>query len=755
MKLELLKYRAKHYFFLVYFAGCLAGCLYQIYEFSDIYFSYRTSTQIDVFITDSARYPGVIICFPYLNLIKENKENMTISQIFRQSPKPEEALIQCKITSANGRMETHNITGCIKYFAPTKHFRGSLLCYRFLVSSKIGYTYSVSTVTNVIYDLYFSLLFKSWSSIYVFSYSYPTFRADQYEKKKAYPYLGSRYGNIVVRSSKSINMITFRNKVHEYIRLPKPYDTQCTDRGIIGYFDCLTLTMNNTVHRYPFNSITSEPIDIQPLVLDDLLKPDILHALDAAYLKCIPLYLTSVCRAHESITGIDYFSSKYETGLQVTAATPLSAMISLASYPSLLFSDLLYYVSGSISFWFGLSVMYFNPSKAKNILSKVKFCTSHKIHLTISLLFITGCIIGFLIHINIAAVDYFEFKTSSALTFESNDTLRYPSALVCFNFHFDEKNGLSFDSNNGEENALHPTVKQIFDLTPAPQNFITSCSLNDDLNASLVLTSKEKCLNFLSIKKAVSGSSVCYQVVPQTGLYYIWARFAVRLRQSNEIYGIYLNESFNNADFITITYYHSGDIEGKNMPIYSRHYSKRFISKPGLDKTSFHNFLGVYAEHHHYLGQPPPYYPACDDRNNSHECLRKCLLESYIPLRRVPNSELIYEASHFKTLQFKDMEKNITLNRLFTNIGAGCRAKCSRLPCDFRVSFTEGQDFSVPNFSQFLVRFFTPTAPELIITIVPWKSLQDFLLYLSNCIGIWFGISVLSLNPSNLFKRRS
>lgn len=138
------------FLFLLYIAGCIAGCLYQTFGFCDNYFSYRTSTEIRVFIKDSVRYPGVVVCFPYQEIMSESKSNFTIKDIFDLSPKPEEALIKCNVISANGRLIKQNTSQCNKIFIPSKHFHGNHLCYRFLVSRKLGYTYSVSRVANAL-----------------------------------------------------------------------------------------------------------------------------------------------------------------------------------------------------------------------------------------------------------------------------------------------------------------------------------------------------------------------------------------------------------------------------------------------------------------------------------------------------------------------------------------------------------------------------------------------------------------------------
>lgn len=462
----------------------------------------------------------------------------------------------------------------------------------------------------------------------------------------------------------------------------------------------------------------------------------------------------SACHTCASATGLHYFHSEFETGLRVTASTPFSAMVYLESYALLGLRDLIYIVSGSISFWFGLSFMYLNPSKLKHTALNYKLCKVISMRRILSLIFTFCCMTGFVVHIYLAAVDHFMYKTSSEITVEQNDTLRYPSALVCFSFLYFANGSITFSSKNALETPRLPTVKRLYHLVPDANEFITHCSVNHHLTSSLKLLPKNQCLSSFDIKKAVTGSNVCYLIVPKAKMYYSWKRTASRLRHTNEVYGIRLNSSFSDADLITVTYFQSETNDPNRIPTYSRHYSKRFILERGFKGDSFRNYLKLYAEKHKYHYLPPPYYPGCDERPNAYRCLRECVLTRDKELNVVPFSELIFEPSDLRMLHWKDQQENATFQHIMMKIGDECRAQCSLQPCYYRVSFTEGHDFVIPDVNQYMLHFFTSTAPELIITTLPKQLLQEFLLYLSNCIGIWFGISVLSLNPTNLFKRK-
>ena len=396
--------------------------------------------------------------------------------------------------------------------------------------------------------------------------------------------------------------------------------------------------------------------------------------------------------------------------------------------------------------------MNLNPSKLSRY-RLLPVCSQTSIRRIVSVVFVLFCVVGFFVHILIAASDYFQYKTLNEMSFHNNDMLRYPSILICFRYDYQRDQGISYYVKAANEDMRPPTLRQLFSLTTDSQYFLTHCATNNDRNASLNDVPRTECLNWLIIQKAFAGSNVCYRLVPKPGLYYSWAKTTGRLRQSNEIYAIFLNQTFNDADIITVTYFYSPENNLDYIPTYARHYSKRYIFKHEVENTSHQKLLVVYAEQHHYFRLPPPHDSMC--REGSNICLRNCFFKGTKALQILPYAELIFEPSDLRILQYKDMEENATIHREIMLIASECRAQCEGLPCDFKVSFTKGHDFALPDIHQFLVSLSPPTAPELIITTVPLMRFTDFLLYLSNCIGIWFGISVRSLNPLKLFQRKS
>jgi len=123
-----------------------------------------------------------------------------------------------------------------------------------------------------------------------------------------------------------------------------------------------------------------------------------------------------------------------------------------------------------------------------------------------------------------------------------------------------------------------------------------------------------------------------------------------------------------------------------------------------------------------------------------------------IPLKLgvVPFMEVLLEPHDLKVLHFNDFEGNATFNQAFFSIAMECGMICKRNPCQFDITFTEGKDFKSSE-NSFVLTPLTPKGRPIKIITIPVTTWIDFLLNLSNCVGIWFGLSVWSLNPIKLF----
>lgn len=750
--------------FLTYLIVCIAGCLYQIIPHVMTYFNYRTSTKIDSSISDSVRYPGMVACFPFRSLIQDptiDLDNLTIRQIFQLSPEPVDALHSCRFDSESRKRSTCNQSECVQYFSIFRHFMCDSVCYQFHPKKKLGLFYSVSRIANAlkdshrVYDLYLSEELNVRSFIYIFAYVVPTEFQDAYEEGPLYPYLSDKYAENVAHYTDGINKIILRTQDTEYRMLPLPYDTACKTREQTYYYACMETEMEAKIRRFPASSSTSNHLDIKPISIKDMHNTTVSTVVNAAHDKCLKGLADVWCHSILTATNADSYKSFNQPRLRITISVPLQPTIEVTYYKLMTLVDMIYYVSGCIAFWFGLSFMSLNPGKLP--LKRRLCCRFVSLRLILSSLFIACCIFGFLYHSHIAAWDYFRYQTNAEIELKFNDTLRYPSLKVCLRYHYLPNGKITYVKSKSSKSITTNTLtlENLFEMTPTGREAVSSCTVRDSSSATLAIVSKEVCLREFTIRKAFMGQNVCYLIVPRRGLYYSVDKVAASLTHSKEIYGVKLNNTFDHTDLITVTIFQSPEDLLYKIPVYDRFYSKRFSFRASSEKEVHgRNLLRVYSKGHHYLRLPPPFVPSCNVSKTANICYRNCIIEKVKPLGFVPYSQLLFEPIKTKILSSQDMDKNKSIPNFVNEASLRCREQCVRQPCDLLVTFTEGEDFHFRGMKSTVLQLFLPIGPEIVITSVPWMTFTDFLLYLSNCLGIWFGLSVMSFYPSNLSNKR-
>ena len=192
-------------------------------------------------------------------------------------------------------------------------------------------------------------------------------------------------------------------------------------------------------------------------------------------------------------------------------------------------------------------------------------------------------------------------------------------------------------------------------------------------------------------------------------------------------------------------------------PSYSRIYGPAFkrLSSTSPFQAFSNSYTSRYSLTKLYL-QPPPYDTMClEDALPRSSCLENCMIRRFKELGRTPPMEILKEPSnltHFSSRDYRDQfmrSKTFKLNEV-------CESECRRQTCNSGYSITYTQGFLDKDLGNTL-RFHlaTPSAPMTVIRALIKLDITEFLTYLSSCFGIWFGVSVFSLNPMNIkFKEK-
>lgn len=149
---------------------------------------------------------------------------------------------------------------------------------------------------------------------------------------------------------------------------------------------------------------------------------------------------------------------------------------------------------------------------------------------------------------------------------------------------------------------------------------------------------------------------------------------------------------------------------------------------------------------------PPPfamrcvYYMSQLDYYDQSYCKMKCLLALTMKrFNKVPFSTIISEKVNYTHISLMDIVNNSTELDKFE---LTCRQRCSFDDCFEMLSLTKVSVEPDSRGLQFAVLI--PQEPFVTVVYLPKIEFSELIVYVLSCVGTWFGISILSLNPVKL-----
>ena len=146
---------------------------------------------------------------------------------------------------------------------------------------------------------------------------------------------------------------------------------------------------------------------------------------------------------------------------------------------------------------------------------------------------------------------------------------------------------------------------------------------------------------------------------------------------------------------------------------------------------------------------PSPYDTKCIESFDQDDCNSQCLKQELgSELNRVPFSVFVdNKYQNLKQINPEDMS-NERLTNLLWQLEQKCWEKCTFTPCFQIVSFTDLINYyNSRDKARLKIISMVPKRPTLIISSIPATTKTDFLLYICNCFGIWFGLSFMTCDP--------
>ena len=372
-----------------------------------------------------------------------------------------------------------------------------------------------------------------------------------------------------------------------------------------------------------------------------------------------------------------------------------------------------------------------------------------------SRVFSITCLFGFLLQLEQVSELYFRFLTSSKIEYRMREVDNYQTISFCPRFidlldrtrhkeyGIQPKGPRKLDDIIKEISTL--TIKDILDLTPAESNVINDCTIRGNKLSAPVRLNQSECEKFFKVVKAVNGERVCYTFMPPKEANYSIGDVASSQTHSNTVYVLNLKPSLGKSIIaFFISYYHG--VDGKIDPLDSRPFQAKFRNTRTFNQSKF----AVYGDSTEIIRIPPPFDTMCTPGHNREACYEICLIDKFKTINRVPWSG--YHRLHLEEKMFTALDlKNETMADVATKSFQECHSSCKfKRECFTQFSKTTIQEYLDTFYSNLAISSMVPTA-HIVVAAVPCHSLIEYIIQIGSCFGVWFGLSIISINPMKLF----
>lgn len=369
---------------------------------------------------------------------------------------------------------------------------------------------------------------------------------------------------------------------------------------------------------------------------------------------------------------------------------------------------------------------------------------------TYSRAFSCVCLLGFLIQLEQISELYFRFQTTSKTEYRIPEVDFYQTLMYCPNVldlldrsRYKELGILPKPAKNMED-TYHDmsllTVKDLMEMTPPASKAIRHCVVRQGMISAPLVMNREECEAFFEVSKTITGERVCYTFKPRVPQNYSVEGVASSLTHTGYVYRLDLHPAIGMSRYATFM----ATIENHNKPEDFLN-SRPYAAKSYNDYTFSKSRITVNGESNDIYKLPPPYDTKCIQGHNRGTCYNKCLTKKFNAIHRVSWSGSYDEKVNLKMSTPLDYE-NQTLGPYINQTFEECHSRCKlKIECFMHFTRTTIQIFSYTAFS---IASMLPSLPRMIVYAVPCLNLVEYIVQIGSCFGIWFGLSIISINPT-------
>lgn len=231
--------------------------------------------------------------------------------------------------------------------------------------------------------------------------------------------------------------------------------------------------------------------------------------------------------------------------------------------------------------------------------------------------------------------------------------------------------------------------------------------------------------------------------------------------------GVMYSVTFDSSDLVKVKFLKAVIVPSTMSPVQSIQLTT--VSDRNYDpltkKANYSFFQSTYSVLQ-ICKLPDPYDTGCLDYKaklgyeSQSECRRDCNTNrtlsafSKVPFSVASDDSLDPSIHHVTN---DDLEDNQNMNQKLISIESECKDLCKKPDCNDQFSLTKTDKEESKNASSLAITFevSVPRKPDFSIKHRERITWNEFLVYVLSCFGIWFGLSVLSVNPFNLIEEKN
>ena len=373
---------------------------------------------------------------------------------------------------------------------------------------------------------------------------------------------------------------------------------------------------------------------------------------------------------------------------------------------------------------------------------------------TLSSLFSLICLSGFLFQVQQVSDLYFRFGTTTKTVFEIREIDHYQTMLYCprsVDFfskafkNFGNVQNVTVVMERAEKELSKLTIKDILELTPPINHVIKQCAVRQGIMSIPVVLDQRDCEAFFHVSKSVIGERVCYTIMPKIGANFSVGAVASSRLYTNIVYTIYVKPVILETKLAAFLSWIANEEQG-NDPFDSCPYQARVFNYKTLTQSSF----VVYGESIKIHRLPPPFDTKCTPGHQREKCYEQCLNKQFAVINRVSWSGFHREKLNMNMVTANDL-RNDSISEFINGVFVECQTSCkTHADCVTQFSRTSVQEFQSPNQSSFSSML--PSFPRISLHAVPSLNLIEYVVQVGSSFGIWFGLSIISLNPMKVLQ---